>query len=48
MMHDQEELKKWAIILDLKEAFYGYNLCNKCGGTGFVLDYELKDLELDV
>lgn len=46
--HNTKRLEFWAKKLGLEEAFYGYNLCNKCNGTGLVLDYKLKDLELDV
>lgn len=28
--------------------YYGNNICNACNATGFVVDYELEDLELDI
>lgn len=46
-MTDIEELKKWAKRLDQDEAFYGYNFCNVCQASGLVLDFKLKELELE-
>lgn len=44
MMTDEKELNKWAKKLDIPEAFYGYNTCNRCLGGSIVTPME--ELEL--
>ena len=44
---DPKKLEKWAKRLNIPEAFFGYNICGHCHGSGQVLDRILEDLELE-
>lgn len=47
-MTNDDELSKWQEKLKIDfPAIYGYNSCMNCEMTGFVIEKELEDLELE-